>query len=105
MIGADRGRHRYDGRFAIRFLGELLIVLDRLSDPRARGPVCTLTAQELAFRALIEAAVGSLDEDTSQPLIDFYDQNVEDTDVELLVMSSRWPPMAPWYRPGTCRTF
>lgn len=81
----DKHRHRYDGRFAVRFLGELLIVVDRLSDPRARGPICTSTAQELAFRALVETAIGCLDEGAdSQPLLDFYDQSVEDTDIELL---------------------
>lgn len=80
------GKHRlrYTRRFAFGFLGALHIVLDRLADRHHRGPVCTTTAQELAFRGLIETAGTLLEDANDDGLREFYDARVEDTDIEWL---------------------
>lgn len=77
--------HRYDRDFAVRYLGALFVVIDRLGDPDLRGQLCGSTAEELAFMALIDAAVELLGEDEDdEPLWSFRARMVEDTDVELL---------------------
>lgn len=66
-------------------LGALHVVLHRLASRTSDSPTCTSTAQELAFRALVNTAGLFLDEDADvDDLRDFYEDHVEDTDVELL---------------------
>lgn len=76
-------RLRYTREFAFDFLGALYVVLDRLADRGNEAAICTTTAQELAFRALIETAAMYCDGDDG-PLRDFYEDRVEDLDIELL---------------------
>ena len=78
-------RHRYDRAFCRDVLGALHVVLDRLADRTNDAPVCSNTAQELAFRALIDTAATFLDDDVDDTaLYVFYEQRVFDTDIELL---------------------
>lgn len=77
-------RLRYTREFAFDFLGALYVVLHRLAARRNEAPICTNTAQELAFRGLIEAAVGFLDGADDTPLWDFHEMRVEDLDIEVL---------------------
>lgn len=77
-------RLRYSRRFAFDFLGALYVVLDRLADRHHSGPVCNTTAQELAFRGLIETAGTLLEGTDDSGLREFYDLRVEDTDIEWL---------------------
>lgn len=46
--------------------------------------MCSTTAQELAFRALIDQAVVWLDGADEEPLWSFYERRVFDTDIEML---------------------
>ena len=76
---------RYTRPFAFDMLGALHVVLHRLASRADDAPTCTSTAQELAFRALVETAAIFLDEGADdQALRDFYEDHVEDTDIDLL---------------------
>ena len=75
---------RYTRAFAADFLGALHVVLDRLADRSNDAPVCSTTAQELAFRALVNEATGWLDGADDEPLWAFYERRVYDTDIEML---------------------
>ena len=59
-------------------------MLERLADRSNEAPVCGTTAQELAFRALIDEAVGWLGGADEEPLRSFYERRVFDTDIDLL---------------------
>lgn len=79
---------RYTRTFAANFLGALYVVLDRLADRSNEVSVYGTTAQELAFRALIDEAVDWLDGGDQEPLWDFYHRRVHDTDIEMLFEAS-----------------
>lgn len=56
-------RLRYTRHVPVGMLGALHVVLHRLASRTTTSPTCTCTAQELAFRALVDTAALSLDED------------------------------------------
>lgn len=76
-------RPRYTRGFARDYLGALYVVLDRLADRSNEAPICGCTAQELAFRALIDTAADLLD-GADESLRSFYEARVFDTDIDLL---------------------
>lgn len=78
-------RLRYTREFAFEFLGALHVVLHRLAARHNAESTGTSTAQELAFRALIDAAVSFLDDGADdEPLWEFHELHTEDADIEIL---------------------
>lgn len=78
-------RLRYTREFAFEYLGALHVVFHRLAARHNAQPICTSTAQELAFRALIDTAVSFLEDGTDdEALWDFHEVHTEDADIEIL---------------------